>query len=89
MQERITGGKDTNHLKKTFNNNDEGVAVEEGKEEQGKRPRIEDGDKIGGKCGLPYDLHSEYAGAVVGKWGENNILNSADECCRACEATEG
>ena len=82
MQERITGGKDTKELKKTFNN-DEGVAVEEGKEEQGKRPRIEDGDKIGGKCGLPYDLHSEYAGAVVGKWGENNILNSADECCRA------
>jgi peptidyl-prolyl isomerase D len=88
VQERITGGKDTKELKKTFNN-DEGVAVEEGKEEQGKRPRIEDGDKIGGKCGLPYDLHSEYAGAVVGKWGENNILNSADECCRACEATEG
>ena len=61
-EEVITGGKDTNQLKKTFNN-DEGVAVEEGKEEQGKRPRIEDGDKSGGKCGLPYDLHSEYAGA--------------------------
>jgi peptidyl-prolyl isomerase D len=82
-------GKDTNHLKKTFNNNDEGVAVKEGKEEQVKIPRIEDGDKIGGKCGMPYDLHSEYAGAVVGNWGENNILSSSDECCRACEATEG
>ena len=36
-EEVITGGKDTNQLKKTFHNNDEGVAVEEGKEEQGKR----------------------------------------------------
>ena len=36
------------------------------------RATVEDKDKIGGKCGLPYDLHAEYAGAVVGTWGENN-----------------
>ena len=47
------------------------------------RATVEDKDKIGGKCGLPYDLHAEYAGAVVGTWGENNLVSTPDDCCRA------
>ncbi len=53
------------------------------------RATVEDKDKIGGKCGLPYDLHAEYAGAVVGTWGENNLVSTPDDCCRACEKTDG
>jgi peptidyl-prolyl isomerase D len=67
-----------------------GEVEEEASEDEPEKttPSSRDREKIGGKCGLPYDVHTEYAGAVV-KWGEKNILNSADECCRACETTEG